>query len=156
MGLLNARAEALDSARNIYNANIVPAPALQRSEPVEESVESGGGREVGNIRNELGRADSAEEIKKIKGTAVVVKREIEVTRDIALVFPPPSLCTDNGLMVAWAGVEKLYRGISDSIEEHQEPTPRWPIGEPLDDESVAILESLRNKKIRLKNKSAGE
>jgi len=28
-----------------------------------------------------------------------------------LAVPPPALCTDNGLMIAWNGVEKLRRGI---------------------------------------------
>lgn len=47
-----------------------------------------------------------------------------------LVFPPPSLCTDNGVMSAWSGVEKLLLGISDAIEG-QEVIARWPLGEPL-------------------------
>ena len=38
-----------------------------------------------------------------------------VTKPISLIFPPPKLCTDNGVMVAWAGVEKLLLGISDEI-----------------------------------------
>lgn len=36
-------------------------------------------------------------------------------------------CTDNGVMVAWAGIEKLNSKISDSIDD-QEVIPRWPIG----------------------------
>ena len=27
-----------------------------------------------------------------------------------LIFPPPQLCTDNGVMAAWAGIEKLNLG----------------------------------------------
>jgi tRNA A37 threonylcarbamoyltransferase TsaD len=38
------------------------------------------------------------------------------TKAMKLIFPPPALCTDNGVMVAWAGIEKLQLGISDSIE----------------------------------------
>jgi tRNA A37 threonylcarbamoyltransferase TsaD len=49
-----------------------------------------------------------------------------------LIFPPPSLCTDNGVMVAWAGIEKLQLGISNAIEG-QEVIARWPIGLPLVD-----------------------
>jgi len=37
-------------------------------------------------------------------------------RGIKLVAPPPRLCTDNGVMVAWAGIEKLLLGVSDPIE----------------------------------------
>jgi hypothetical protein len=67
-----------------------------------------------------------------------------VSRSIALVFPPPALCTDNGLMVAWTGVEKLLRGISDTIED-QEPTPRWPIGTPLSAEDKTLLGELKKR-----------
>ena len=35
---------------------------------------------------------------------------------LKLFFPPPALCTDNGVMVAWAGIEKIKLGISDSID----------------------------------------
>jgi len=48
-----------------------------------------------------------------------------------LVFPPPELCTDNGVMAAWAGIEKLSRGISDEIAG-QEAIARWPIGLAID------------------------
>ena len=48
-----------------------------------------------------------------------------------LVFPPLGLCTDNGVMAAWAGVEKLNLGISDSAED-QEPVARWPLGTPIE------------------------
>ena len=45
-----------------------------------------------------------------------------------LVVPPPRLCTDNGVMVAWAAIEKLALGCSDPIEG-DEVKPRWPLGE---------------------------
>lgn len=39
--------------------------------------------------------------------------------------PPIKLCTDNGVMIAWAGMEKFLLGHSDSIDF---PTyPRWPL-----------------------------
>ena len=41
--------------------------------------------------------------------------------------PPPELCTDNGAMVAWAGIERLGRGLTDSLDFA--PRPRWPLGE---------------------------
>lgn len=62
--------------------------------------------------------------------------------DLSLVFPPPALCTDNGLMVAWAGVEKLLRGISDEVAG-QEPVPRWPIGTPLTAEDKEVMAKLK-------------
>ncbi len=46
---------------------------------------------------------------------------------MTLVVPPPSLCTDNGAMVAWAGIEKLRLGLTDSLAI--KPRPRWPLAE---------------------------
>ncbi len=47
-------------------------------------------------------------------------------------FPPPSLCTDNGVMVAWTGVEMLQRRISHPKDDLDlEPFSRWVLGEPL-------------------------
>lgn len=44
-----------------------------------------------------------------------------------LVFhaPPPALCTDNGAMIAWAGVERLRLGLVDGLDFA--PRPRWPL-----------------------------
>jgi len=44
-----------------------------------------------------------------------------------LVVPPPRLCTDNGVMVAWAAVEALKQGRSHEAEG-QEVRARWPLG----------------------------
>jgi N6-L-threonylcarbamoyladenine synthase len=42
-----------------------------------------------------------------------------------LIAPPPRLCTDNGAMIAWAGVERLRAGLTDSLDFA--PRPRWPL-----------------------------
>jgi N6-L-threonylcarbamoyladenine synthase len=39
--------------------------------------------------------------------------------------PPPSLCTDNAAMVAWAGAERLARGWTDGLD--LAPRARWPL-----------------------------
>ncbi|WP_043360974.1 tRNA (adenosine(37)-N6)-threonylcarbamoyltransferase complex transferase subunit TsaD [Belnapia sp. F-4-1] len=46
-------------------------------------------------------------------------------RGLALVAPPIRLCTDNAVMVAWAGVERLRRGLADPLGHA--PRPRWPL-----------------------------
>ena len=42
-----------------------------------------------------------------------------------LVAPPVELCTDNGVMVAWAGIERLRLGLTDALDFA--PRPRWPL-----------------------------
>src|SRR5947208_5584643 len=42
-----------------------------------------------------------------------------------LVAPPPELCTDNGAMIAWAGAERLARGMTDTLDVA--PRARWPL-----------------------------
>jgi N6-L-threonylcarbamoyladenine synthase len=44
---------------------------------------------------------------------------------LRLVAPPPALCTDNGTMIAWAGIERLRLGLVDGLEFA--PRPRWPL-----------------------------
>jgi N6-L-threonylcarbamoyladenine synthase len=45
--------------------------------------------------------------------------------DLALAVPPPALCTDNGAMVAWAGLERLRLGLVDGLDFAARP--RWPL-----------------------------
>jgi len=42
-----------------------------------------------------------------------------------LVAPPVRLCTDNAVMVAWAGLERLRAGLSNGLDFA--PRPRWPL-----------------------------
>jgi len=44
---------------------------------------------------------------------------------LTLAVPPPKLCTDNGAMVAWAGLERLRLGLSDGLDFAARP--RWPL-----------------------------
>ncbi|CAM9418616.1 unnamed protein product [Ascophyllum nodosum] len=44
-----------------------------------------------------------------------------------MVVPPARLCTDNGVMVAWAGVERLRKGMSNTAEG-QDVYARLPLG----------------------------
>jgi len=44
---------------------------------------------------------------------------------LQLVAPPIKLCTDNGAMIAWAGIERLRAGLSDELDAPARP--RWPL-----------------------------
>ncbi len=44
---------------------------------------------------------------------------------LPMVAPPQKLCTDNGAMIAWAGVERLRLGRTDSLDVAARP--RWPL-----------------------------
>ncbi len=44
---------------------------------------------------------------------------------LQLVAPPPALCTDNGAMIAWAGVERLRAGLTDPLDVPARA--RWPL-----------------------------
>jgi N6-L-threonylcarbamoyladenine synthase len=44
---------------------------------------------------------------------------------LPMVAPPPKLCTDNGAMIAWAGIERLRLGLRDGLDAPARP--RWPL-----------------------------
>ena len=44
---------------------------------------------------------------------------------LSFVAPPVALCTDNAVMIAWAGAERLKLGLVDGLDI--KPRPRWPL-----------------------------
>ena len=59
-----------------------------------------------------------------KAIAAALRRVAE-NRGYTLAVPPPALCTDNGVMIAWAGAERLAQGLVDSLDFAARP--RWPL-----------------------------
>jgi N6-L-threonylcarbamoyladenine synthase len=60
----------------------------------------------------------------------VVRARLAKTADAEgarLVLPPLALCGDNGVMVAWAGLERLALGLTDTLDA--KARPRWPLDE---------------------------
>lgn len=50
---------------------------------------------------------------------------VAASNDLALVAPPPNLCTDNGVMIAWAGLERLRLDLTDPLDVLTRP--RWSL-----------------------------
>jgi N6-L-threonylcarbamoyladenine synthase len=46
-------------------------------------------------------------------------------QELRLIVPPPALCTDNGVMIAWAGLERLALGLTDDLAAPARA--RWPL-----------------------------
>ncbi|GAA5814763.1 hypothetical protein MFLAVUS_008265 [Mucor flavus] len=45
--------------------------------------------------------------------------------NLPLICPPPQLCTDNGVMIAWAGIERFQAGL---VDDYTITTlPKWPL-----------------------------
>ncbi len=44
---------------------------------------------------------------------------------VGFIAPPPSLCTDNAAMIAWAGIERFRLGEQDDLS--LSARPRWPL-----------------------------
>ena len=64
-----------------------------------------------------------------------VLHQVAFETGTVLVLPPAALCTDNGAMIAWAGAERLARGMTDTLAAS--PRARWPLEETLAVEKAA-------------------
>lgn len=52
-------------------------------------------------------------------------KQVAQQYDLNLISPPIELCTDNGAMVAWAGLERFRNNYIDDLSI--EPKARWPL-----------------------------
>ena len=53
--------------------------------------------------------------------------ETALDHGLPFIAPPADLCTDNGAMVAWLGIERIRMGLTDGLDF--KPRPRWPLSE---------------------------
>lgn len=54
-------------------------------------------------------------------------KELGQKYDLEFAAPPIRFCTDNGVMVAWAGLERFRLGYTSPLDF--KPRPRWPLDE---------------------------
>jgi N6-L-threonylcarbamoyladenine synthase len=64
-------------------------------------------------------------------------QQLADAENLQLLAPPVDLCTDNGAMIAWAGLERARLGLSDPLDFPARA--RWPLDPgPLDPGTVAV------------------
>lgn len=51
--------------------------------------------------------------------------ELACSNDLIFAAPPIRFCTDNGVMIAWAGLERFRKGFISPLDF--KPRPRWPL-----------------------------
>ncbi len=56
-----------------------------------------------------------------------VRAALAAATPLPLIAPPPRLCTDNAVMVAWAGLQRWRAGQRDPMG--LAPRPRWPMAD---------------------------
>lgn len=52
-------------------------------------------------------------------------QQLAETEGLLFSAPPIKYCTDNGVMIAWAGMERALKGMFDTLDF--KPRPRWPL-----------------------------
>ena len=52
-------------------------------------------------------------------------KDLAYSQNMEFVAPPLNLCSDNGAMIAWTGIEKLNKGECDPLDVAARP--RWPL-----------------------------
>ena len=52
-------------------------------------------------------------------------RALAEKNGLTCIVPSPALCTDNGAMIAWAGLERFRLGLTDPLDF--KARPRWPL-----------------------------
>lgn len=70
---------------------------------------------------------SSKEKKRLKraSTNATPKEALKAVRPVRVICPPPKLCTDNAVMIAWTGLERYQQGLVDPYDI--DIVPKWPL-----------------------------
>ena len=92
------------------------------------------------IIDRLGNAMRDERVRRVNPKSLVVAGGVaknsairsameKLAKENGMIFaaPPMNLCTDNGAMIAWAGLENY--AVGNVVKEPVAPRPRWPLTE---------------------------
>ena len=60
-------------------------------------------------------------------------QDLAYSKSMDFVAPPLNLCSDNGAMIAWTGIERLKKNMSDNLDVAARP--RWPLDPSSDKKS---------------------
>lgn len=52
-------------------------------------------------------------------------KNLALANRLIFAAPPIRFCTDNGVMIAWAGLERFRKGLISPLDF--KPRPRWPL-----------------------------
>lgn len=64
-------------------------------------------------------------LKRVLHNAAASKESGKAVRSVRVICPPPKLCTDNAVMIAWTGLERYQKGLVDPYDI--DIVPKWPL-----------------------------
>eukprot|EP00899_Mesostigma_viride_P029338 jgi/Mesvir1/958/Mv17512-RA.1 len=126
--LTSVEEEAAAAAARRAAATLLGAPTRSEAESGQQTT-TGSGLPREPCEG-LASAEASDLSSGKEAVGVAVTQPPEAGR-MHLVCPPPRLCTDNGVMAAWAGVERFMLGMTEPLPEDAEKVdlrPRWPLG----------------------------
>ncbi|KAF9178665.1 hypothetical protein BGZ51_007595 [Haplosporangium sp. Z 767] len=96
---------------------------------ISSLVISGGVGRNATLRSKMEEICSQFDSRAIKGSKPAGRRASAATevskRPVQVICPPPKLCTDNAVMIAWTGLERYQQGLVDPYDI--DIAPKWPL-----------------------------
>jgi len=104
-----------------------PADTADLAAALQEAI---GDCLIDRTRHALGMCKSVRHLVAAGGVAANLRlrarlEALAAESELTFVAPSPKLCTDNGAMIGWAGIERLREGLIDGLDFA--PRPRWPL-----------------------------